>query len=138
MRDRGTTAHAVLEANKRDGGDRRFILVEMEDYADNLTAERVRRVINGYDFKGTQKTELHRERLNWRALQRAETVVQKVETIEKLEGDRFDKITKQVKDGELIVTGEKAVKERAEGLGGEFTYCSLGAPVELAAVSAAG
>lgn len=103
----------------------------MEDYADNLTAERVRRVINGYDFKGTQKTELHRERLNWRALQRAETVVQKVETIEKLEGDRFDKITKQVKDGELIVTGEKAVKERAEGLGGEFTYCSLGAPVEL-------
>ena len=62
----GTTAHAVLEANKRDGGTRRFILVEMEDYADRLTAERVRRVINGYDFKGTQKTELLRERLNWR------------------------------------------------------------------------
>ncbi len=36
----GTTAHAVLEANKRDGGNRRFILVEMEDYADRLTAER--------------------------------------------------------------------------------------------------
>jgi adenine-specific DNA-methyltransferase len=44
----GTTAHAVLEANKRDGGNRRFILVEMEEYADKLTAERVRRVINGY------------------------------------------------------------------------------------------
>ena len=29
-----TTAHAVLEANKRDAGNRRFILVEMEDYAD--------------------------------------------------------------------------------------------------------
>ncbi|MEA1940676.1 MAG: site-specific DNA-methyltransferase [Pseudomonadota bacterium] len=126
-----TTAHAVLEANKRDGGSRRFILVEMEDYADRLTAERVRRVINGYDFKGTKKTELLRERLNWRALQNAETLVQKVESVEKLEGDRFDKITKHVKDGELIVTGEKTVKERAEGLGGEFTYCTLGAPVEL-------
>jgi adenine-specific DNA-methyltransferase len=61
-----TTAHAVLEANKRDGGNRKFILVEMEDYADRLTAERVRRVINGYPFKGTQKTELLRESLNWR------------------------------------------------------------------------
>lgn len=44
----GTTAHAVLNANKADGGSRRFILVEMEDYADSITAERVRRVINGY------------------------------------------------------------------------------------------
>jgi adenine-specific DNA-methyltransferase len=43
----GTTAHAVLKQNAEDGGDRRFVLVEMEDYADSLTAERVRRVIRG-------------------------------------------------------------------------------------------
>ena len=43
----GTTAHAVLEQNKADGGNRRFILVECEDYADSVTAERVRRVIDG-------------------------------------------------------------------------------------------
>jgi adenine-specific DNA-methyltransferase len=43
----GTTAHAVLALNKEDGGDRKFILVEMEDYADKITAERVRRVIRG-------------------------------------------------------------------------------------------
>ena len=49
----GTTAHAVLNLNK-DGGNRKFILVEMEDYADSITAERVRRVINGYaDTEGT-------------------------------------------------------------------------------------
>lgn len=44
----GTTAHAVLNMNKADGGHRKFILVEMEDYADSITAERVRRVIRGY------------------------------------------------------------------------------------------
>ena len=44
----GTTAHAVLNLNKQDGGNRKFILVEMEDYANTITAERVRRVINGY------------------------------------------------------------------------------------------
>ncbi len=43
----GTTAHAVLELNKEDGGNRKFILVEQEDYANSITAERVRRVING-------------------------------------------------------------------------------------------
>lgn len=44
----GTTAHAVLNMNKADGGNRRFILVEMMDYADSITAERVKRVIDGY------------------------------------------------------------------------------------------
>lgn len=44
----GTTAHAVLNLNKEDGGNRKFILVEMEDYANTITAERVKRVINGY------------------------------------------------------------------------------------------
>ena len=44
----GTTAHAVLKMNAQDGGNRRFILCETMDYAENITAERVRRVINGY------------------------------------------------------------------------------------------
>lgn len=50
----GTTAHAVLNLNKQDGGNRKFILIEMEDYAESITAERVKRVINGYaDKEGT-------------------------------------------------------------------------------------
>lgn len=43
-----TTAHAVLNINKADGGNRKFICIEMMDYADTITAERVKRVINGY------------------------------------------------------------------------------------------
>ena len=43
----GTTAQAVLALNKEDGGNRKFILVECEDYADSVTAERVRRAIRG-------------------------------------------------------------------------------------------
>lgn len=45
----GTTGHAVLKQNAEDGGGRRFILVEMDDkIASSVTAERVRRVANGY------------------------------------------------------------------------------------------
>lgn len=47
----GTTAHAVLSLNQKDGGNRQFIGVEMMDYAENITAERIRRVINGYGTK---------------------------------------------------------------------------------------
>ena len=71
----GTTAQAVLALNKEDGGNRKFILVECEDYADTITAERVRRVING-------------------------------------------------------VPGAKDASLR-EGLGGSFTYCTLGDPIDV-------
>ena len=71
----GTTAHAVLALNKEDGGNRKFILIECEDYADTITAERVRRVING------------------------------------------------VPDAR-----DEALRE---GLGGSFTYCTLGKPIEI-------
>ena len=42
-----TTAHAILGFNKQ-GGARKFILVELGDYAEELTAERVKCVIKGY------------------------------------------------------------------------------------------
>lgn len=45
----GTTAHAVLELNKKDYGNRQFILVEMEEYANEITAERVRRILQGVE-----------------------------------------------------------------------------------------
>ena len=71
----GTTAHAVLDLNREDGGNRKFILIECEDYADTITAERVRRVINGVP---------------------------------------------DARDDAL-----------REGLGGSFTYCTLGEPIEI-------
>lgn len=127
----GTTAHAVLAANGRDGGNRRFILVEGEDYADTLTAERVRRVINGYSFTGTQRDELLREPLTMSKLRQANTLLEKVQGIETLDGPKFDRIKSTVKDGALIVTGERDCEETAPGLGGEFTYCTLGAPIDV-------
>src|SRR6266567_1831293 len=139
-----TTAHAVLQANGKDQGTRRFILVECEDYADRITAERVRRVIKGYAFSGTQREELLREKLTWTQLQNSERLVEKTEAIRRREGfeekpdlaskspteRRFDKLIVKVEDGELLVEGEKKISKRVEGLGGEFTYCTLGEPLD--------
>ena len=126
-----TTAHSVIAANRKDDGDRTFVLVEMEDYADRLTAERVRRVINGYSFSGKKKTVLIREKINWMKLKTSSKLIDQIDKIENLHGHEYDKISKTVKDGELIVTGEKTIAEKAEGLGGAFTYCTLGDPIEL-------
>ena len=54
-----------------------------------------------------------------------------MQAIENLETYRFDAIKKTIKDGELIVTGEKKVTEKTEGLGGGFTYYTLGDPLDL-------
>jgi adenine-specific DNA-methyltransferase len=126
-----TTAHAVLAANRKDGGDRRFILVECENYADRLTAERVRRAIQGYKYQGTQREELMRESLTFTSLKKADRLLNHIASIENLEGHRFDSIKKEVKDGELIVTGEKRITERVDGLSGGFTFYTLGEPLDL-------
>ncbi|MEZ4601358.1 MAG: site-specific DNA-methyltransferase [Syntrophotaleaceae bacterium] len=128
----GTTAHAVLAANQKDGGNRRFILVECEDYADTLTAERVRRVINGYAFTGTQREELFSEKLTWSNFSKqSQKILLQVEHVEKTAGAAFDKVKKEIKDGVLTVTGERKIEERTPGLGGSFTFCTLGEPIEI-------
>lgn len=46
----GTTGHAVLEKNKEDGGNRRFILVELEkEISEKVTSKRLKTVIDGYE-----------------------------------------------------------------------------------------
>nr|VFJ96663.1 MAG: adenine-specific DNA-methyltransferase [Candidatus Kentron sp. LFY] len=129
-----TTAHAVLAQNAKDNGNRHFILVECEGYADTLTAERVRRVINGYKYQGTQKEELLREKITWSNFNGGKAhrrLLDQVRSLENLESHRFDGIKKTIKDGELIVTGETRITERVGGLGGGFTYYTLGDPLDL-------
>lgn len=128
----GTTAHAVLEANKSDEGNRKFILIECEDYADKVTAERVRRVINGYPFKGNQKQELLSEKITWSVFEKKHAeLLEKIAKVEAKHSKDFDKIKKELKDGVLTVTGERKVDEFAPGIGGSFTYCTLGEPIQI-------
>jgi len=127
----GTTGHAVLSANKKDGGHRKFILVECEAYADSLTAERIRRVSQGYAYQGNHRVELMQRSLTFTDLRNADRLLHDIAAIENLEGSQYDRLDKKVKDGVLLVEGVKQITERMEGLGGEFTYCTLGAAVDM-------
>ena len=47
----GTTGHAALDLNREDDGHRRFILIEMDpDICQRITAERIGRAIDGYEY----------------------------------------------------------------------------------------
>lgn len=47
----GTTAHAVINLNREDGGKRKYILVEMGEYFNTVTKPRVQKVIYSKDWK---------------------------------------------------------------------------------------
>lgn len=55
----GTTGHAVLELNKQDGGNRKFILCTNNEsgICEEVTYERIKRVIKGYKNKDGDKVE---------------------------------------------------------------------------------
>ncbi|MGR8941906.1 MAG: site-specific DNA-methyltransferase, partial [Gammaproteobacteria bacterium] len=106
--------------------------VESEDYADTLTAERVRRVIKGYPFSGTQRDELLSEKITWSVFEKKQAqLLEKISEVEGQYADRYDKIKKQINDGVLTVTGERKIKDHAPGIGGSFTYCTLGEPIQI-------
>ena len=127
----GTTAHAVLDLNKEDGGNRKFILIECEDYAHNITAERVRRVIKGYEQTKEHKTVLWTKKLNINTLeniknQNKKDILDECVALQKKHKQNFDEIIKEYKKDRLQLIGRTKTKQKKPGLTDYFTYCSLG------------
>ncbi len=52
----GTTAHAVINLNREDGGNRKYILVEMAHYFDTVLMPRIKKVVYSKDWKDGQPT----------------------------------------------------------------------------------
>ncbi len=125
----GTTAHAVLNMNQKDGGTRRFILCEMMSYADSITAERVRRVIRGYETKKNVKTALYEQKLTFSNLKNAEKYREKAVAAaeEAKQSGAYSKVEgPKVDGGAITVMGVTAKGEQVPGTGGGFSYYELG------------
>ena len=126
----GTTGHAVLAQNVLDGGSRRFVLVEIEpEVASTVTAERVRRAAEGYDYTGRKKTELLRVKLTPKALRTMQETMSKSDAIRMMHADRFGAFEEKVDKQAYVLYGVSDVAEQAPGLGGGFRYARLGEPL---------
>ena len=125
----GTTAHAVLNMNKLDGGNRKFILVEMMDYADSVTAERAKRVISGY--KADKETVLYDEEITIKNLAQGSAMLEEARTVAKeAKGKHSSVKSPKIEEGHLRVVAVDNAKDMVDGLGGNFSYYELG-PVLL-------
>lgn len=123
----GSTAHAVLSQNKKDKGYRKFVLVELMDYAEDITAERVRRVMSGYPYKGKIKEELYRKALTSANLAKVPHFLEEANSIKDANSARFTKISRPtVKDNAIVVVGELNIDGTMPGLGGGFDFYELG------------
>ena len=125
----GTTAHAVLNMNKADGGHRKFILVEMMDYADSITAERVKRVISGY--KADKETVLYDKEITVKNLAHGAVMLEEAKAVAKeAKGKHSSVKSPKIEEGHLRVVAVDKEKDMVDGLGGNFSYYELG-PVLL-------
>lgn len=126
----GTTAHAVLSQNKQDHGSRKFILIELMDYADSTTAERVKRVITGYAYKGKTEEEIYSKKLTPKNILKAADFLAQAEMISKMRADEYAKVSKpKIADNCIKVIGTKVYDERMEGIDGDFNFYELGNPL---------
>lgn len=122
----GTTMHAALRLNRKDRGSRKAILIEMMDYADTITAERVRKVMAGYDFKGKKKETLYAKKLNVATLRKMDKWLAEADKVAEQHKAEFDEVKTQLTDNTLTVTGTRKVTSHKVGLGGAFDFYELG------------
>ncbi len=126
----GTTAHSVLKANQADGGNRRFILVEMMDYAERIDAERIRRVISGYSSSKDVEETIYDVELSISNLNDGEALLAKAKQAAKDAKGKYDTVGRpKVEAGHLSVVGTYKKQEQMAGTGGSFSYYELGEPL---------
>lgn len=136
----GTTGQAVLNTNKADGGDRNFILVELGDYADSVTAERVRRAINGFKDVRTEEKVLFEQKLSVAQVRRGSDVIAEATRVyeDALQNGNYTKVSKpklvtkvKGKSGSsfIQVIASQDHDEDISGTGGSFSFYELGEPL---------
>ena len=113
-----------------DGGSRRFILVEMMDYAEWIDAERIRRVICGYSASDDAKETVFDVELSVSNLKDGANLLAEAKQAAKDAKGKYDKVGKpKIIDGHLRVIGTYKSTEEIEGTGGSFSYYELGEPL---------
>ena len=126
----GTTAHAVLLANKKKHSNRKFILVELMDYADSTTAYRVKKAITGYQATMKHEEEIYNKKLTIKNLPKYETFLKEAESVIEREQGNYAEISKpKLVDNCIKVIATRVQDGKVKGLGGSFDYYELGKPL---------
>lgn len=126
----GTIGQAVLELNKEDGGSRNFILTELDrDIAQNVTAERLSKVIKGYPYVGLERTLLFEEKITVTNFRKSEAIMKQLDEIKSEQQSNYARFETKIEvRSEAFITfyGTNQIEGTKIGLGGGFRFCELG------------
>lgn len=121
----GTTGNAVMELNKEDGGNRKFILCTDNEsqICEKVTYEKIKKLIQGYTFKGKKDTVLLEKKITLQSLKNADKILEEIEKIKEENKDKFDKINSpKISDGTLKMTGSKKQNNKVDGINANLKY----------------
>lgn len=123
----GTTGHAVLKLNAEDGGNRRFILCTNNEngICENVTYERIFRVINGYSYRGKVEDTIFEKKIQLKDLEepeRMKQIIKKIDEITLENTARYQKLKKQFKDGTISIIGFSQITDIMPGIPANLKY----------------
>ena len=126
----GTTAQAVLELNNDDYGCRKFILCtnNQNKICEDITYNRIKKVIQGYTYIGKKETVLRSESINVRLLKNADKLSEIFSNIELIKEQKKDyyKFSLKVSNGALTLVGTQDAEFGVRGIPANLKYYKTG------------
>jgi adenine-specific DNA-methyltransferase len=144
----GTTGHAVLELNKEDQGNRKFILCTNNEVSDDIKKElieknateqeiekegicekvcypRIKNLIQGYDDLKEEQTILYEKKLTPEILKDVDIIFEKIELIEQERKKDFDNFKIKIEENKIKCIGSKKIKGKQSGHGANLKYFTM-------------
>ena len=120
----GTTGQAVIELNKKDGGCRNFILCTNNEnkICENITYERIKRIIHGYSFSGKRERTIYEKKLTFKELQSFDDYLDEVESISQSSSMPQIKCKTEFKEGVLRVISTEQIDTTVTGISANLKY----------------
>ncbi|MCJ7458703.1 MAG: hypothetical protein MUP17_06910 [candidate division Zixibacteria bacterium] len=120
----GTTAHAVLEINRLDNGNRQFILCTNNegDICEKVCYPRVEKIIEGYTADSKTSTLLFDKKISLRGLSKTVDILEEIENVKNTHSDSFDKFEIKFEDNTIRVFGVTNKENIVQGYGGNLKY----------------
>ncbi len=141
----GTTAQAVLQLNKDDGGERRFIIgtnnevgpkllkemekkgkseveIEKQGICRRVCYPRIKRVMEGYPFKGNSSNVIFEKKITVNSLKLIAEMLDEIDNIKRANKNNYDSFRIEFKENVLRLYGILKHNEFVKGLGGNLKY----------------
>jgi adenine-specific DNA-methyltransferase len=99
----------------------------IEDYAEDITANRIKKAIRGYEFSGNKRTVLKSYSLNLTNLKKSKKIIDEFEVYKSSE--KYSNVTLESDNGNIAIIGEEYISGMTEGTGGNFDFYELGEPI---------